>query len=68
MKVDSESQLFLFLVWLITVIALLAAIYLLHEARVERAEAKEATQAPYVIPRQASEKPRSGLVIPPPPF
>lgn len=65
MKVDSESQLFLFLVWLITVIALLAAIYLLHEAKVERAEAKEKTPAPYVIPREESSR---RLVAPPPPF
>lgn len=71
MKVDSETQLFLLLVWLITTVALLAAIWLFKEARQLSTEAKEKTPAPYVIPQEEAKRPQPnkwGFTIPPPPF
>lgn len=71
MKVDDNSQLFLLLVWLITLVAFLACMWLLKDVRTLRNEVREEVKspAPNVVPREYAEKPPANrFVIPPPPF
>lgn len=69
MKVDENTQLFLLLAWFVTLVSLLAAIYLFREARLslDKIDPKPPALAPYVVPRAEASKPKNGFVIPPPP-
>lgn len=67
MKVDENTQLFLLLVWFVTLASLLVALFLFREARFATTKKEPPAPAPYVIPRTEAAKPRNGFVIPPPP-
>lgn len=69
MKVDENTQLFLLLVWVITLSALIAALWLFRDIKQvsDRVSAPE-RPAPYVIPPSSAQKPANKFEIPPPPF
>jgi len=80
-KEDSNkigSHVFLLLMWMTTLTALLAAIWLLRGAQIAHTNGAtikpaapavyEVPPAPFVIPRESAQKPPNKLVAPPPPF
>lgn len=68
MKVDENTQLFLLLVWVITVSALIAAIWLFRDIKQVSDRVREDKPSPFVIPPSSAAKPENRLVAPPPPF
>jgi hypothetical protein len=70
MKVDENSQLFLFLSLVVALITLVLCLWLFRDIRTLRNEVKHEVPAPYVVPREA-ERPQPnkwGFTVPPPPF
>lgn len=69
MKVDENSQLFLLLVWLVTIVAMIASIWLLKDVKQASTIIKqEQPTAPYAIPREAANARSPKFEVPPPPF
>jgi hypothetical protein len=65
-----KSQLFLLLVWSVTLSALLACIYLMRDIKsVSTSVKQEAKENSFVVPPSGDRAPnRTGFTVPPPPF